>query len=99
MTPYLRNQTGPLDAVFNSSSSIIDFDGDISVVDYGTLWIGNHSMPNMSFPFGQAAAAYQNDSEYIYHQFNGSVLLEETGDTMIGIGGFGKAKQISIPTQ
>ena len=99
MIPDASNMTGPLDALIDGTSGVADYSGDICVVDNQTLYISTHAMPDMAFPFGRLASAYGNGSTtYIYHQFNESMLLEETGDEMLSVGGFGKPKQIVIPT-
>ena len=99
MTPDASNTTGPIDALINGTSSVLDYSGDICVVDNQTLYISSHAMPNMTFPFGRLAAAFINDTAFFYHQINESMLLEEIGDSSLGFRGFGEAKQIVIPIQ
>ena len=99
MTPYTSNMTGPLHAVSDDNSSLLPFDGDICLVDNQTFYISTHAIPNVTFPFGRLAAIYLNDTTLIYHQFNESLILEETADEALGLERFGKATEIIVPTQ
>lgn len=54
---------------------------------------------NKNFSFGRLGFISGNESAFLYHQLNESILLEEIQDVPSGTAGFGKTNIITIPIQ
>ena len=87
--------------LFESQSDLIHFDLSPCYVRNGSLFGGFDNfhihLPGSIFPYGRLASIHTSSTAYLYHQVNGSILVEEMMALTQGLGAWIKPNIISIP--